>query len=62
MHICPQPNISKTKNDALHECLKLQGNLSELAHKALWKALAGSDSDFDDYGVCESCISLMSVY
>lgn len=36
------------KKDALHECLKLQGNLSQNAHKALWKVLTPSDSAFDD--------------
>lgn len=36
------------KKDALHECLKLQGSLSQNAHKALWKVLTPSDSAFDD--------------
>lgn len=43
-----QHNASKTKKDALHECLKLQGNFSAQAHKALWKVSAPSDSAFND--------------
>lgn len=39
--------VSKTKMEALHECLKLQGNLSALANEALSKVLAPSGSAFE---------------
>ena len=39
-------NMNKLKRQALHECLKLQGNTSTLAHKALWAVIAPSDSCF----------------
>lgn len=47
IQICSQHNISKIQRDSLHECLKLQGNFSQISKKALWKVLAPSDS-FDD--------------
>ncbi|XP_044422231.1 uncharacterized protein [Triticum aestivum] len=37
-------NVGKTKRQALHECVKLQGNSSKLAHEALWTVLAPTDS------------------
>lgn len=40
-------NVSKTKREALYECLKLHGNFSSLANDAIWKVLAPSDSAFD---------------
>lgn len=40
-------NISKSKREALHECMELQGNFSSLAREALRHVLASSDSAFD---------------
>lgn len=40
-------NVSKSKSEALHECMKLQGNFSSLAREALRHVLAPSDSAFD---------------
>lgn len=34
-------NAGKTKRQALHECVKLQGNSSKLAHEALWTGSGG---------------------
>lgn len=38
--------MNKLKRQALHECLKLQGNTSTLAREALWAVLAPGDSYF----------------
>ncbi|KAM3402655.1 hypothetical protein ACQJBY_006480 [Aegilops geniculata] len=39
-------NIAKSKREAIHVCMKLQGNFSSLARDALWHVLAPSDSAF----------------